>query len=156
MTTVERAAHLDAPPAEVWGVLADFAAISSWAPNVDHSCLLTHQADGVGAVRRIQSGRITLVETVTVWEHERAIGYTIDGLPPRIRSVINTWRLSPSGSGTAVRLTSEVDAGPRPPQQLLARAVGRRLARASDQMLTGLAVRVAGVAGRSAATGSAP
>ena len=52
--TVER------PVSVVWDVLADFDAISRWAPNVDHSCLTTNAADGVGATRRIQTGRNTV------------------------------------------------------------------------------------------------
>lgn len=54
--------RLLAPPARVWQVLAHFGAISAWAPNVDHSCLLTHQAGGVGAIRRIQTRRTTVGE----------------------------------------------------------------------------------------------
>ena len=42
------------------------------------------------------------------------------------------------GGTTAVTLTSAIDAGPRPPQQLVARVAGRVLATASRQMLSGL------------------
>ena len=50
MMTEERSGVIDAPPDRVWKLLADYGAIASWAPNVDHSCLLTDRADGVGAV----------------------------------------------------------------------------------------------------------
>lgn len=126
------------PASAVWAVLADFEAISRWAPNVDHSCATTHVATDVGATRRIQTGRTTVLETVTEWEPERVLAYSISGLPPVIRSVTNTWRLTGSGSVTEVTLTSSIDAGPRPPQKLVARAVGRALAKASRQMLDGL------------------
>jgi len=125
-------------PGEVWAVLAEFGKISRWAPNVDHSCLTTIAADGVGATRRIQTGRTTVLETVTAWEPDRRLEYTISGLPPVVRSVTNTWRLDDRGATTDVTLTSTIDAGPRPPQQLVARVVGRVLAKASRQMLTGL------------------
>ena len=46
MTTVERTALIEAAPQAIWKVLADFASISAWAPNVDHSCLLTEQERG--------------------------------------------------------------------------------------------------------------
>lgn len=138
MTTVERNGLLGAPLDEVWPVLADFAAISSWAPNVDHSCLMSDQDTGVGTIRRIQVGRTTILETVEVWQPRAALSYRISGLPPVIRSVTNTWRLGASGDSTLVVLTTEVDAGPRPPQKLIARAVGRRLGAASDQMIAGL------------------
>jgi len=126
------------PPAEVWAALADFGAISRWAPNVDHSCLTTTVVDGVGATRRIQTGRATVLETVTEWEPERRLAYSISGLPAVIRSVTNTWRLDDRGDTTRVTLTSTIDAGPRPPQQVVARIVGRVLGKASRQMLAGL------------------
>jgi len=142
MSTVERTTSVTAPPADVWEVLSDLAAISSWAPNVDHSCLLTEQESGVGAVRRVQTGRTTVVETVTTWTPDQLLSYAITGLPPVIRSLTNTWQLEPDGGGTTVSLTSQIDAGPRPPQKAIAKAVGRKLGSASDQMLAGLADRL--------------
>lgn len=143
MTSVSRTAAITAPPDAVWNVLADFGAIVTWAPDVDHSCLLTEQATGVGAARRIQAGRTTLVETVTEWTppaggEPGVLAYRLDGLPKVIRSVTNRWVLTPSDTGTSIVLTSTVDAGPRPPQRLVARLVARRLAAASDEMIAGL------------------
>lgn len=141
MTTVERTGVIDAPPDRVWEVLADYGAIASWAPNVDHSCLLTGRLDGVGAVRRIQTGRATLREVVETWELGASLSYRIIGLPAVVRSVTNRWRLEGSGDSTTVTLTSDIDCGPRPPQQVIARMVGRRLAAASEQMIAGLTER---------------
>ena len=138
MTTVERNGLIGAPIDAVWGVLSDSAAISAWAPNVDHSCLMTEQADGVGAVRRIQTDRTTILETVENWEPGVTLSYRITGLPPVIKSVTNTWRLGASGDSTMVRLTTDIDTGPKPPQLMIAKAVGRRLAAASEQMIAGL------------------
>ena len=55
-----------------------------------------------------------------------------------------TWssQVSAAAPITRVVLTTEIDAGPRPPQQLIAKAVGKRLGSASEQMLSGLAARV--------------
>lgn len=139
MVTVERSRRIDAAPSEVWAVLSDFASISRWAPNVDHSSLMTEQSVGVGAVRRIQASRATILETVRSWDPLVELSYEITGLPPVIKSVTNTWRLEAVGEQTNVLLTSEIDAGPRPPQQLVAKAVGRKLGEASELMLTGLA-----------------
>ena len=141
MTTVERTGVIDAPPHRVWGVLADYGAIASWAPNVDHSCLLTERADGIGARRRIQTGRTTLREAVETWEPCASLSYRIIGLPPVVRSVTNTWRLEGTGDASTVTVTSDIDCGPRLPQKLIARLVGRRLARASEQMIAGLTER---------------
>ncbi len=150
MATVDRQATIAGSPDAVWAVLSDFAAISGWAANVDHSCLMSAQSDGVGAVRRIQSGRTTVIETIERWEPGVALAYSITGLPPIIRSVTNTWLLTPgvpsiTGSTTAsttVTLITEIDAGPRPPQRAIAKIVGRKLAQGSEQMLDGLAARM--------------
>ncbi|MEQ8840201.1 MAG: SRPBCC family protein [Acidimicrobiales bacterium] len=147
MVSVVRSRVIAASSDEVWAALSDFASISAWAPNVDHSCLLTEQTEGVGTTRRIQTGRITLVETVETYEPGRTLAYRLTGLPPVIRSVTNTWQLAPSGDQTSATLTSQIDAGPRLPQKAIARAVGRRLGAASEQMLDGLAAHFAPEAG---------
>jgi carbon monoxide dehydrogenase subunit G len=149
MISVERSGTIAATPEEVWAVLSDFAAISAWAPNVDHSCLLTEQATGVGTARRIQAGRTTLVETVAEWtpptdDTTAVLSYALTGLPKVVRSVTNTWNLKRDRAGTAVTLTSTIDAGSRPPQKVVARIVGRKLASASDEMIAGLTDHIAG------------
>lgn len=130
-----RIAH---PPEVVWKALSDFGAISRWAPKVDHSSLTTDRAEDVGTTRRVQVGRTALLERVTGWEPTRRLSYEIDGLPPVVRSATNTWELAASGDDTKVTLTSHIDAGHRPPQQLIARVVGRAMAKASREMLAGL------------------
>jgi hypothetical protein len=153
MTSISRTGEIAASPDAVWNVLADFGAIVTWAPNVDHSCLLTDQEADVGAARRIQAGRTTLVETVTEWtppavDRPGVLTYRLDGLPKVVRSVTNSWLLTPSVSvsdtptGTTVTVTSTVDAGPRPPQKMIARIVARKLAGASDEMIAGLRAHV--------------
>jgi carbon monoxide dehydrogenase subunit G len=104
---------------------------------------MSEQTEGVGMVRRIQSGRTTVVETVQVWEPDVALRYAITGLPTVIRSVTNTWSVVPDRDGTKVDLTTEIDTGPRPPQQGIAKLIGRKLGEASDQMLSGLAAHLA-------------
>jgi len=142
MVIVERTGLIAAPLDAVWAVLADFAAISAWAPNVDHSCLMSEQTEGVGMVRRIQTNRTTILETVEACEPGVTLTYRITGLPPVIKSVTNTWRIGASDDSTMVRLTTDIDTGPKPPQQLIAKAVGRRLAAASEQMIAGLTQNV--------------
>jgi uncharacterized protein YndB with AHSA1/START domain len=140
--SVSRSRSIALPAADVWAVLADFESISTWAANVDHSCLLTDQADDVGAVRRIQSGRVTVRETVMTWQPEQELSYSIAGLPPVVRSVTNTWTLDGTGERTEVTLTTEISPGPRPPQRVVARVLSRAMAKASDQMLDGLAAHL--------------
>jgi uncharacterized protein YndB with AHSA1/START domain len=135
---VVRTRLLPAAPDAVWARLADFAGIATWAPNVGHSSTLTENVAGLGARRRIQSGRLALVETVTGWEPGHRLRYDVDGLPPIVHSASNTWELEPTGTATTVTLTTIVDAGARPPQRLVAKLVGHRMGEAADQMLTGL------------------
>jgi uncharacterized protein YndB with AHSA1/START domain len=147
--TVERSRTIPAHLTRVWDVLADFDRLADWAPNADHTCWLDEpREDGemVGRARRVQAGRVVLIETVTIWEPPARLAYDLGGLPPVVRSAVNEWRLraDPSGENrTVVTLATHVDCGPRPPQRLLARIVGRRLARASDAMLDGLAAHLA-------------
>lgn len=148
MATVKRSITIDASVPAIWAVLADFPAIAGWASNVDHSCLLSDQTDGVGMARRIQTGRTTVVETVEDWDPGVSLRYAITGLPAVIRSVTNTWTLAPADGAaafprTTIRLTTEIDAGTRPPQRGIAKVVGRKLGQASDVMLAGLAAHVA-------------
>lgn len=138
--TVERTEQtmIDAKADEVWDTLARFDTIARWAPNVDHSCLMSEQTEGVGMVRRVQVGRAALVETVTGWEPGRELSYTIRGLPPAVGTVTNTWRLEPQGPQTSVTLTTTIEAGSAPPKKLLAKGLSRPLGSASVQMLNGL------------------
>lgn len=144
MIDVRRSRVVPTAASEVWSVLADFAAISDWAPNVSHSSLTTEGDVGIGTTRRVQAGRTTLLETIEVWEPEQALAYDIGGLPKVIRSVRNRWDLVPRGDATEVTLTSSIDTGPRPPQQLIAKLVGKRLAKESDSMLGGIAAHLEG------------
>ncbi len=130
--------RVPAPAAEVWAVLADFGEIARWAAIVDHSCLLSAQREGVGMVRRIQSGRRTLVERVVEWVDGERLSYVVEGLPSAIRSLRNTWQLDDGDGSTQITLTSSVDVGPRPPQQLAATVLSRQLSKVSNQMLHGL------------------
>lgn len=135
---MSRTSTVAAPVGAVWDLLADFGSLSGWVPEVDHSCLLHAGPPGVGTIRRVQVGRTTLLETVTSWSPPSRLSYDITGLPPALRHVANDWRLDVVDHGTEVTVTTTVDAGPRPPQRLVARLVARRMAATSDQMLAGL------------------
>ncbi len=145
-TTVARSIDLSSPPEDVWAVLGEFGAISSWAPNVDHSVLL-EGSPGIGGSRRIQTGSSTLVETVTAWDPPSTLSYDIEGLPQVVRHVSNTWHVYGHDGGSRVTLASVIDTGSRPPGPIVARVVGRLLGRASEQMLTGLRNRLLAIEG---------
>ena len=148
MARISRSRSIAASPEAVWDALADFGALSSWAGNVDHSCLLEQGADGVsvGTSRRVQVGRNTLVERITELAAPAVLAYDIEGLPRRLRRVANRWTLTPAGGSTEVTLTSTVDIGANPIAGIAEGAIGRYLARQSDVMLAGLAERLEGSA----------
>lgn len=142
MTEIIKTCQIAANPAQVWEQLAQLDSISDWAKGVDHSAVITSEASGIGAARRIQAGRIALIETVTIWEPERELAYSIQGLPPLVKSISNHWRLDSVGGATGVSLTTSIDPGPSPRGKVAARILGLILGRASQRMLVGLDVIV--------------
>ena len=138
MAEIAETTSIARSPDHVWVALADFGGIGRWAPNVDHSCLTTERCEGVGTTRRVQVGRNALLERVVEWEPGHRLAYAIEGMPPVVRSVTNTWNLDGSDGSTTVTLTTRIETGPRPPQQAVARVLGRVMAKASREMLTGL------------------
>jgi carbon monoxide dehydrogenase subunit G len=139
MTSTASHVSVAAPVEMVWELLADFAGISSWASNVSQSSLLTSTAPGLGAVRRVQVGRAALRETVVRWQPGRALAYDIAGLPAVVTSARNTWVLEPSGTGTSVTLTGDVETRGGP---LVARLVARQVGKACDQLVQSLAAHL--------------
>lgn len=144
---ISRSRIVGAAPEAVWEVLADFGAISTWAGNVDHSCLLEHGSEGpaVGTSRRVQVGRDTLVERITEFTPPACLAYDIEGLPRRLHRVANRWALTPAAGDTDVTVTSTVEIGGNPVAGLAERALCRFLSKQSDAMLAGLAARVEGL-----------
>jgi len=137
---VTKSQHVAASGNEVWRQLADFAAIAQWAPNCDHSSWASDIRDGVGAVRRVQVGRIAVLETVVEWKPEVALAYRLTGLPPQAGTVTNRWSLEPTeDGGTDLTLTTTIDPLPGPPGRIVAQVLCRQMARANRQMLAGLA-----------------
>lgn len=144
---ISRSRTVAAAPEAVWTVLADFGAISSWAGNVDHSCLLEHGPDGpaIGTSRRVQVGRDALVERITDFVPPAVLAYDIEGLPRQLRRVANRWTLIPAtGGGTDITLTSTVEIGANPVAELAERAMCRFMSKQSDAMLAGLAEQLEG------------
>lgn len=140
---IDRTRTIKAAPQEVWDVLADIGALSEWIDKVDHSCILVHGADGpIGTTRRAQIGRNVLVERIVEFDPPQALAYDIEGLPKRMRRVNNRWTVQPSGGSTAVTVTTTVEIGSKPIQQLAERVLCRVAARESDGMLAGLAKRL--------------
>jgi carbon monoxide dehydrogenase subunit G len=142
VAAIDRSRTIAADPQAVWDVLADFGSISSWADNIDHSCVLVQGDAPLGTTRRVQIGRNALVETITEFDAPQTIAYDVDGLPKRLRRFTNRWSLRPSDAGTVVTLTSTVEIGSGAWRKVAERAVCRVQMRQSDIMLAGLAHRL--------------
>lgn len=141
-TSLTRSQVVAAPPERVWATLAAFDQISRWAANVDHSAYTTTRTEGVGAARRVQAGRIALIETVVEWDPTTRLAYTLDGLPPLAKRVVNQWDLGPDGDDsdrTVATLTTLIEPSAGPRGRIGAKVLARVLTKASDAMLDGLA-----------------
>lgn len=143
---LDRTTTVAAPVADVAATLADFGALATWATVVDHASSLNDPIEGVGASRRVQMGRRTVVERVVDWDLPATLAYRIEGLPKPLGDVVNRWTLEAAGDRTLVRLTSTIDAGPRPVGRLVERIAGRQLASTSEQLLADLAAHHAAAA----------
>lgn len=131
---------VDAPVDHAFAVLGDLASIAIWGPDIDHAWICTEVRQGVGAIRRVQTGRMAVLEEVVRWEPPHVLAYRIDGLPKVVRSLLTTWTLAegPETGLTEVAVQTTVDCGPRPPQQLVARLVAKRFASVNRGLLDGL------------------
>ncbi|MCC5952432.1 MAG: SRPBCC family protein [Acidimicrobiia bacterium] len=144
--TVEQQRTVGVPIGDVFDALGDLAAISTWGPDIDHAWVCTEAQRGVGAVRRVQTGRMVVLEEIVRWEPPHVLGYRIDGLPKVVRSVHTTWTLTPTsaagGDATTVSVVTDIDCGPRPPQQLIARLLARKFTSVNAGLLEGFATFV--------------
>ncbi|MFQ5557809.1 MAG: SRPBCC family protein [Acidimicrobiales bacterium] len=144
MSTIVRARRIDSPPSLVWEVLADYGRIAVWASAVGHSEQTTPGEPGIGATRRVQVRRLVLLETVTAWEPEQELVYTIEGLPRPVPALTNRWGLVAVGSGTSATLTVATRSRGRTGAGLVAAALTRGFARANARLLADLDAWVVG------------
>ena len=101
MAEIHRSRIVAADPKAVWDVLADFGSISSWADNIDHSCILNHGSEPLGTTRRVQIGRNALVERITEFDPTRdARLRRRRTAQARSRRFTNRWTLRPADDGT--------------------------------------------------------
>jgi hypothetical protein len=102
MATIRHHAHIDRSPDEVWKVVSDAGAISSWFPGID-----TSSADGM--TRRCSMGDVELVEEiVTVDDALRRFQYRITEGPMALDFHLGTVDVLPQGDGSLVIYSVEV------------------------------------------------
>jgi uncharacterized protein YndB with AHSA1/START domain len=115
---LEREITIDAPLAQVFAGLADHEAMARW-PGVSRARLITEGTprNGVGAVRAITAGGLTLHEQVVAFDPPRGYDYTIvKGLPVRHLGQV---RCTEVNGRTRVRWHVSIDS----PVPLLARGI---------------------------------
>ena len=138
MATSSMDITINASAEDVWAILADFPAIAMWVPMIQHSCSITQETSGVGATRRVQLAQQTLIETVTVWEPQQRLAYTIEGMPPIVGIATTTWTLQPSPKGTCVTISTEIPSSRNPAKRFAATKALERMSLAARFMTTGL------------------
>lgn len=103
MATIRHHAHIDRSPDDVWKVVSDAGAISSWFPGIETS-------SAEGRVRRCSMGAgIELVEEiVTVDDELRRFQYRITEGPMPLEFHLGTLDVLPDGDGSLVIYSTEV------------------------------------------------
>ena len=138
MATSSMDITINASAEDVWAILADFPTIAMWVPMIQHSCSMTQETSGVGATRRVQIAQQALVETVTVWEPQQRLAYTIEGMPPIVGIATTTWTLQPTPKGTRVTISTEIPSSRNPAKRFAATKALERMSLAARFMTTGL------------------
>jgi hypothetical protein len=107
---IEHRATTTADPATVYALLRDGATWPDWAP-IDSFELErpgTGEAEGVGAVRVLRSGRVTGRDTIAELVPDRRFSYTHASSLP-VKGYRGDVDLEPVAGGTAIRWVSEFD-----------------------------------------------
>jgi hypothetical protein len=115
MTIIRHDIEAQCSPDRVWALLSDLEAVQRYNPGVRAARVEGDRRTGVGATRvcdLLPSGRV--VERVTVWEEQRAIGLEVAQSDWPIRFMKWVTRIEPAGGGTRIaqQLEYQVKFGP--------------------------------------------
>lgn len=130
---VETQGRTTAPPEVVWELLADSERYSQWGPwnETAYESEGDPSAGGVGAVRRLRTGRHTFFEQIEEVDPPRRMVYTVvKGIP--VRNYRAEVILTPAGEGTDIRWYADWD------RTLAGRLVHRQLRAAYPQIVQNL------------------
>ena len=135
----------------VWETLADLEGVSQWNPGIDAAECISDVRRGLGARRRCYmhpSGWI--VESVSEWEPEEVIAFTIENAPP-IKTGVARFVLSDDGPGLRLRAAFDYEVRFGPLGPVIDRlVVYRQLSTAWNTGMTALVSHVEQLAGASA------
>ncbi|MEV5508512.1 SRPBCC family protein [Streptomyces orinoci] len=136
-------AVLAAGPEAVYRALAED--VTAW-PQWFRAVTLARPAETAGRRGRVigLAGGVRFAETIMAAEPSRRYTYRIDRTNvPAVRGMLEDWRLSPAGAGTALSWTVALDAPP--PVRWLLRLARPAFRRAFRQAVGCLDVRLAGL-----------
>jgi ligand-binding SRPBCC domain-containing protein len=140
MTTLRHEVHANCGPERVWALLADLEAVERYNPGVRAARIEGSTRTGVGAKRVCDlhpNGRV--VERVTVWEEQRALGLEVVESPFPIHFMRWVTKIDPRGDGTVITQDLEYQVKLGPLGWVLDRLVMKRKLRATlDSVFAGL------------------
>lgn len=136
--------QINAPPAQVWALLADFPNVYRWNPGVEDSRATSDLATGAGATRRCDlfDGGY-LEERIIDFDPDHILAVDIfDTSLPLARNVV-TFTVVPRGTGASVACSADYRLKYGPLGLLIDLLIGRRQARNGFRdMLSGLKYHV--------------
>src|SRR5690349_14551246 len=112
MLSIEKSLHVEAAPDKVWQVVSKHEEYPRWSA-VKHVSLTREGApdrNGVGAVRVMKVGPLSLVEEITGFEPGRRLAYDIKSGFPNLRHESAEILLSPERGGTRIDYTAKISA----------------------------------------------
>jgi uncharacterized protein YndB with AHSA1/START domain len=128
-----------APRGLVWETLADLEGVSAWNPAIDSAECISDQRTGVGARRRCYmhpSG--WMIESVSEWEPQEVIAFTIDNAPP-IKTGLGRFVLTDDATETRLQASFDYEVRFGPLGPVIDRlVVHRQLSSAWNQAMEGL------------------
>lgn len=140
MTTIRHEVHAQCRPERVWALLADLEAVEGYNPGVRAARIEGSARSGVGAKRVCElhpKGRV--VERVTVWEDEKALGLEVVESDWPIHFMRWVTKIEPRGEGTAITQDLEYRVKLGPLGWLLDRLMMERTLRTTlDSVFAGL------------------
>lgn len=108
MTVLESSVRIDAPPAEVWSVLASLDALHRYDPGILRSEIVSPEKEGLGSARRCDlAPGGWFKERVTEWRPHLALSFELYECTLPVRSLKHSYTLVPDGGGTIVKQRME-------------------------------------------------
>jgi hypothetical protein len=114
---------VDAPAAQVWGIVRDFNGLPNWTPfaaesRIEHNA----RADQVGCIRnfRLKDGGVIRERLLALSDYDFAMSYTILESPMPVEDYVATLRLIPitDGDRSYVEWTAEFNCRPEREREL--------------------------------------